>query len=86
MRDLILFVLILIFSASMASFAPSSKSIGALPKSESLRKKEIPPFRPTSAPKPTTSGDLKKTLDEIEVRCRSLENILERLDADRDLE
>ena len=78
MRDVFLFVLILVFSASAASFAPSSESIGAVTKPSAKKLKVLSKPEPTS--KSGERGELKEALNKIEVRCRSLETILQGLD------
>ena len=80
MRDVVLFLLILVFSASAASFAPTSESIGAVAKVNSPKKKPEVTFKAEPASESEEKADLKEALDKIEVRCRSLETILQNIE------
>lgn len=80
MRDVFLFVLILVFSASAASFAPSSQSIGAVAKGNIPREKPEVSFKAEPSSKSEDKADLREALDKIEVRCRSLETILQNIE------
>ncbi len=78
MRDVFLFVLILVLSASAASFAPSSESVGAVTKTSPKKLKAVLRSEPTSTS--ADKAELKEALDKIEVRCRLLETVLQGLD------
>ena len=73
MRDVILFILILMLSAGAASFAPSSASIGATHevKPVLVQKQQIRAQRKTSK-----DIDLRKSLEDIEERCDTLESAI----------
>lgn len=77
MRDVVLFILILVFSASAASFAPSSASIGATKEAKPEVTKQDVVVRTASLRDPDDQSKLKESLQEIEARCNSLETILQ---------
>lgn len=80
MRDIVLFLLILVFSASAASFAPSSESIGAVAKGTHPKEEPEVTFKAEPTSKSEEKADLKEALDKIEVRCRSLETTLQNIE------
>lgn len=80
MRDVIFFILILAFSASAASFAPSSANIGS-----SEERPMIQPIMKSmelSAPRVVEAVPLRESLGVIESRCDSLEEALRELESE----
>ena len=74
MRDVILFILILIFSVGAASFAPSSASIGA---THEIKPVLVQEERQVVTQKVLQNDvDLRKSLKTIEERCDTLESTL----------
>ena len=76
MRDVILFILILAFSASAASFAPSSANVGAGEEVKLEDAQQGTVLKTTHFSSHRDHDGLKRSLQSIESRCNSLETVL----------